>query len=199
MTLARGGLLLGVKHQPYHSFRLFVRFSSSDVGPLPLPRSINPSKGLLILRVPVPPKHWPPKLELASPLIGLTSTKYKRHGIVVNAVWDGVGAEESFKEKEKYRAELYRPGKSVVHIEGYSIGDSRVLAAINANGGVGKSDKSEILVCTHGSRDCRCADQGLPLVETLEKEIQRLGLDDRIRVSQVAHVGGHKWVLMGPS
>jgi hypothetical protein len=190
--VASCSFIRGAKIQPYHSVRLFVRFSSTETGPLPLPRSINPSKGLLILRVPVPPQHWPAKLELASPLIGLTSTKYKRHGIVVNAAWDGVGAETSFKEKEKYRADLYRPSGRVVEIDDYSIGDSRVLAAINVTGDGIKSDKSEILVCTHGSRDCRCADQGLPLVGALEQEIQRLGLDDRIRVSQVAHVGGHK-------
>lgn len=189
-------LLGALKLKPDHAARIFFRPSSSAASsPLPLPRSINPSKGLLLLRVPVAPTDWPAKLELASPLVGATNTKYKRHGIAVNAVWDGIGRRKTFDEKERYSVELYRPGKRAVAIDGYSIGDGRVLDALNSQGEDGIDEQQEILVCTHGARDCRCADQGVPLVKALEKEIKRLGLDERIRVSEVAHVGGHKYVL----
>lgn len=42
----------------------------------------------------------------------------------------------------------------------------------------------EVLVCTHGSRDCRCSDHGGPLVEALRRE--------GVSVKEIAHVGGHK-------
>ena len=52
--------------------------------------------------------------------------------------------------------------------------------------------KHEILVCNHGSRDCRCSDRGGPLVEALRKEVERRGVESRVKVSEIAHVGGHK-------
>ena len=56
-----------------------------------------------------------------------------------------------------------------------------------------------LLVCTHGSRDCRCRDRGGPLIEALKSELFVRGKRDgegsvwsRIRVGEAAHVGGHK-------
>jgi hypothetical protein len=43
----------------------------------------------------------------------------------------------------------------------------------------------EVLVCTHGARDCRCSDHGGPLVKALREE--------GVAVREIAHVGGHKW------
>ncbi|KAJ3158860.1 hypothetical protein HDU86_002548 [Geranomyces michiganensis] len=54
------------------------------------------------------------------------------------------------------------------------------------------SHKTHILVCVHGERDCRCGDLGRPLYEALKAEVKRKGLESRIQVLGVSHVGGHK-------
>ena len=53
-----------------------------------------------------------------------------------------------------------------------------------------RETKKEILVCTHGSRDCRCSDLGGALVKSLRSEISKRNLD--VQVREIAHVGGHK-------
>ncbi|CEH13243.1 related to lip5-lipoic acid synthase [Ceraceosorus bombacis] len=62
-------------------------------------------------------------------------------------------------------------------------------------------DVSDIFVCIHGSRDCRCGIAGGELCERLEEETrkyrERTLLDGakpkRIRIWGIGHVGGHKW------
>lgn len=51
---------------------------------------------------------------------------------------------------------------------------------------------NEILVCTHGSRDCRCGDIGGDLVQSLRETARKRGID--VKVTECSHVGGHKWV-----
>lgn len=57
----------------------------------------------------------------------------------------------------------------------------------------GTSRRADIYVCTHGSRDCRCADLGEPLYQALVKEVVRRKLGESVKVRRVGHVGGHKW------
>lgn len=60
------------------------------------------------------------------------------------------------------------------------------------------SDDIHLYVCTHGARDCRCGDTGGAVVRTIRAELdsrQRRQVSDpstRIKLSEVAHVGGHK-------
>ncbi|KAJ3019709.1 hypothetical protein HKX48_001865 [Thoreauomyces humboldtii] len=52
----------------------------------------------------------------------------------------------------------------------------------------------QILVCTHGARDCRCGDLGVPLLKALKDEVAaRPGMDARVHVQGVSHIGGHKF------
>jgi hypothetical protein len=50
----------------------------------------------------------------------------------------------------------------------------------------------EVLVCTHGTRDCRCGDTGGEVVRALRADIEKRGLQEKVSVREVAHVGGHK-------
>jgi Sucrase/ferredoxin-like len=56
---------------------------------------------------------------------------------------------------------------------------------------------SHIFVCTHGARDCRCGTMGLGVFNAISNAIanhpvwSKLG----IQMGEVAHVGGHKWVI----
>lgn len=56
----------------------------------------------------------------------------------------------------------------------------------------------DILVCTHGARDCRCGEKGGEVYEALKEEVQKIQKDSRdsprVRVGEIAHVGGHKYV-----
>jgi hypothetical protein len=185
--------------------------------PLPLPRSINPSTGLFLLHIPIPPIDWPSHLDFLSPLYADTSKWFKQKGVVVNCIYkpgtrtragtesrDGIRATE-----ERYEARLITPfgsqiwvdfGKDTLSDKGFlkdierllpstSISATSTSTSSNASS-QGKEEEIEILVCTHGSRDCRCSDRGTPLVNALRDEIERRGLDFKVR--EIAHVGGHK-------
>ena len=142
----------------------------SALNPLPLPHFINPSKGLFLIHLPIPPKHWPSHLDLYFPLLRKTTKLMKERGVVVNCIYDGIGTDTEFKEGG-YVARLFTRNGSL-QWDGF---DQRLLgsgefrgeidqllaktpAAIKEDPVVSAEMKSgtEILVCTHGSRDCRC-------------------------------------------
>lgn len=50
----------------------------------------------------------------------------------------------------------------------------------------------QILVCTHGARDCRCSDIGGDLLQALRQDIAQRGLQNEVRLGEVSHLGGHK-------
>ncbi|KAF7792659.1 hypothetical protein EIP86_003756 [Pleurotus ostreatoroseus] len=54
-------------------------------------------------------------------------------------------------------------------------------------------DVLNLYVCTHGERDCRCAEHGGAVYEALRAEVRRRGLGASVRVAGVGHVGGHKY------
>lgn len=69
----------------------------------------------------------------------------------------------------------------------------------------GPAQEQHIYVCTHGSRDCRCGDMGGAVVDALRREVSSRSeqvrssanpdlssIWDRIKIGEVAHVGGHK-------
>jgi hypothetical protein len=177
---------------------------SSDF--LPLPRHIAPRRALLLLSVPVPPIHWPSHLGLASPLLSRASKTLKPHAVAVNAIYDGDSSLTHFPDREVYPARLFWPdgthrtypafdrdflGSEQLRMDmEYQVDQSRAIRA------QGMEERYEVLVCTHGSRDCRCSDRGGPLVSALREEIHRRGMGHRVKVSEIAHVGGHKWVVL---
>ncbi|KAG0008559.1 hypothetical protein BGZ81_004002, partial [Podila clonocystis] len=63
-------------------------------------------------------------------------------------------------------------------------------------------EPSAVLVCVHGSRDCRCGDQGGELYTILRDMVTMTGLSQSIKVYGVSHIGGHKYApntIMYPS
>lgn len=148
---------------------------------------------------------------MSSPLLLRLSTALKAHGVAVNAVWDGIGQEESFYprsgQEEGYPADLYaKDGRRVGYgrLDGGMVRDGRVVRDLEALQAEMDTDAEargvryaegdmEIVVCTHGSRDCRCEQTGGSLVRALKEEIARRGVKG-IRIGEVAHVGGHKYV-----
>jgi len=204
-----------------HRYRCRWRcLTSPPNGILPLARHINPTKGLLLFEIPLAPQQWPSRLELSSSLINQTIQSLKHRTIAVNAVYDnsvpssGSGSELTggFAQgkDEIYPARLIYPDGKVFRFPTFSSStldtlefqarsrhrsDPSSLTEFNSGRGRQAGDGvHEILVCTHGSRDCRCSDRGGPLVDALRGEIERRGLHGRVKVNEIAHVGGHKWV-----
>ncbi|KAF9312936.1 hypothetical protein BG003_005790 [Podila horticola] len=63
-------------------------------------------------------------------------------------------------------------------------------------------EPSAVLVCVHGSRDCRCGEQGHELHTILRDMVAMTGLSQSIKVYGVSHIGGHKYApntIMYPS
>ncbi|CAO3573882.1 unnamed protein product [Mortierella alpina] len=63
-------------------------------------------------------------------------------------------------------------------------------------------EPSAVLVCVHGSRDCRCGDQGGELYQILKDMVQATGLKNSVKIYGVSHIGGHKFApntIMYPS
>ncbi|ETW75223.1 hypothetical protein HETIRDRAFT_330819 [Heterobasidion irregulare TC 32-1] len=59
-------------------------------------------------------------------------------------------------------------------------------------------DTVYLYVCTHGAKDCRCGDWGGQVADALRTEVWKRGLEGaglgkRVVVSEVGHVGGHKY------
>lgn len=169
-----------------------------EESPLPLPRALSPSKGLFLLSLPIAPEHWPSHLDLYSTLYRKTTKLLKPHGLAVNCVYDGHSQSTSFdviKGKEEYPARLIRGDSRVVEYPSFSIDMiDQVKRDLDTSHQdlITRTEQVQIMVCTHGSRDCRCSDRGGALVNALRAEMVKRGLESRIKVGEIAHVGGHK-------
>jgi hypothetical protein len=51
--------------------------------------------------------------------------------------------------------------------------------------------KPYVFICTHGRRDLRCGQCGLPLLEAFAIELERHDLQNEVIVRSSSHVGGH--------
>jgi hypothetical protein len=135
-----------------------------------------------------------------SDLYHATTKYFKEKGVMVNCTYDGVGQSTEFAagEKESYRARLFT-SSGVREWDSFSVemlkGEGfrkEIDDALSGRGVEEEMEKVEILVCTHGSRDCRCSDRGGALVHSLRDDIKMRGWGDQIEISEIAHVGGHK-------
>lgn len=109
--------------------------------------------------------------------------------------------------EEVYGARLFFPDGKVFQYPSFSskiLSDPTFLNDVNYSPDAALSQGSmvdrqkagegqvEVFVCTHGSRDCRCSDRGGPLVDALREEVLRRGLEGKVKIGEIAHVGGHK-------
>ncbi|KAH7057607.1 2Fe-2S ferredoxin-type domain-containing protein, partial [Linnemannia elongata] len=59
-----------------------------------------------------------------------------------------------------------------------------------------------VLVCIHGSRDCKCGERGGDMFKILKDMVQMTGLTNSVKIYGVSHIGGHKFApntIMYPS
>lgn len=150
---------------------------------------------------------------MESELLAATTVFLKGAEIAVNVVYDGSGESTGIpRANEVYPAKLYFGDGKVFTYDRFSketlesLEFKRDLAyrpegaalipgmqgGVVRNRNLDLNRQVEIYVCTHGSRDCRCADRGIPLVEALRREVESKGLHGKVRIGEIAHVGGHK-------
>ena len=165
----------------------------------------------LIIHTPFPPNAWPARLETLSPLFKEIQVSAQSLGCLVNFSWDpALPPPSETKPQESYAATLYRASKSAMtmHVNQGSVpalldllsSPERPTVTAEHKSVVNSTaiDEKHVYICTHGSRDCRCGDTGGKVFQALEDLLREQEHQSeqakRIRVRQVAHVGGHKYV-----
>ncbi|KAJ9091079.1 hypothetical protein QFC19_009253 [Naganishia cerealis] len=188
--------------------------------PLPSPPTQPASKALLLLYVPYPPSRWPSHLEIEDPFVDQVGKLVALHGTRLVVCYDGNDSDK----QHAYRAKLFAPGgliKSYPTITSSTLTSTDFLSTLDSLSTTHQPTQptppryTEILVCTHGARDCRCSDIGGDLVLALRAEVKRRGEQllppgeeaerdlaqqglhgsdsRRWKITECAHVGGHKW------
>lgn len=151
-------------------------------------RILPETTALLLISVPTSPRTWPSVIEKSDPVVGAASLDANLRKAQVRIL-----ANYTESSGTKYSARLFRPDGTMASLEDFtpeSLQSQAFLDMIQGKSGDFKQlDRPEIVVCTHGSRDCRCGDIGGDLVHTL-KTLPNAG--SSINVSECSHVGGHK-------
>lgn len=124
---------------------------------------------------------------------------------------DGGEGENASDGKEEFNIERYpflhysSPGPTPVvrsgTVSSEQAGSFYDMLAAESTRTESAPDSALLLVCTHGARDCRCGDTGGALIRALRAELKARqasgdpdGLWNKIKLGEVAHVGGHKCV-----
>jgi hypothetical protein len=120
-------------------------------------------------------------------VVGEATLRAKKVGVRVLAVSDD--------RMDKHHARLIASDgrtRSLGRLTTEYVNSSAFLEALSEEGTTAdwSETSKEVLVCTHGARDCRCGDIGGDLVAALRKEVTRRASD--VAVGEVSHVGGHK-------
>ncbi|KIJ62282.1 hypothetical protein HYDPIDRAFT_94667, partial [Hydnomerulius pinastri MD-312] len=164
----------------------------------------------VFLHTPQPPSEYPPKY--ATPVQRKLLLDAMKWGGSVNFSWSEEQAVHPSGEEDKQvyhltafsstRGKLEIPEVSLANVEevGKLLRDHvEPPLAESSPAEVTSSDDIHLYVCTHGSRDCRCGDTGGAVARTIQDELRRRkevnpsDPSSRIKLAEVAHVGGHKY------
>lgn len=140
-----------------------------------------------MLYVPQKPEQWPSHIEIEDSLVDAVGKNMALNGIRMIVAHDPA--------QQGYSGKLLTSQGSVATYPSFTqetLDSPEFKETIAALSATSKPTNHEILVCTHGSRDCRCSDIGGDLVLALRHEVSKRGLD--VKVTECAHVGGHKCV-----
>lgn len=150
-------------------------------------RTLPETKALLLIAVPNPSKQWGSVIEKEDLVVGAANLdkNLREAQVRILATYEG---------GTSYSARLFRPDGTVAHIKDFNeatlASDSFKSLVDGKSSEFKPADKTEVVVCTHGSRDCRCGDIGGDLVFSLRKEAENSR--NQTIVSECSHVGGHK-------
>ncbi|KAF9426135.1 hypothetical protein BGZ94_006920 [Podila epigama] len=147
-----------------------------------------------------------------SAAVELHPSKGPRHDLILfpdNIKFKGVRY-EAFKDLnrylEKYPVGTLRPMLETAAADSEGYPSSIHTELVPGSGEVVTielvPEASAVLVCVHGSRDCRCGDQGGEFYNILRDMIRMTGLSQAVKVYGVSHIGGHRYApntIMYPS
>ncbi|TIC10731.1 hypothetical protein E3Q14_02644 [Wallemia mellicola] len=152
----------------------------SKLGNVIGPGSSPAHDGHLIVHTRVPPKEWPSKvLGISSKYDDLAINKdLKQAGVLVGLAFNP-NADDN-QDCQIYPSMGATDGRST----------SQIIEQLNKSP---KNDHIHIYICTHGSRDCRCAEAGEPTIQKLREDVLKRGLSDKVHLYEISHIGGHKW------
>ncbi|KAG2057902.1 hypothetical protein BDR06DRAFT_950959 [Suillus hirtellus] len=162
----------------------------------------------IFLHTPQPPSEYPAKY--ATPIQRALLLRTAKWGGSVNFSWSedqkSVCARPPGEEdKQEYHltAFAYPRGKLEATVSMDNIEEVGEKLRVHAEGVSGatpsNSNDVHLYVCTHGARDCRCGDIGGAVARAIRDELRkRIDADPsdpstRIKLAEVAHVGGHKY------
>jgi hypothetical protein len=155
--------------------------------PLPSPPTQPAARGLFVLYVPQKPEQWPSHIEIEDSLVDAVGKGLALSGIRMIVAHDPA--------QQGYSGKLLTSQGSVATYPTFTqetLDSPEFNATIASLSATSEPTNHEILVCTHGSRDCRCSDIGGDLVLAVRHEVVKRGVD--VKVTECAHVGGHKYV-----
>jgi hypothetical protein len=193
-------------------------FSSTDPTPPALDSDQQPLAGTVpthrlyaFLHTLQPPSAYPAKY--TTPVHRKLLLATAPWGGTVNFAWQSpLHPQSHFEEAQSetqtsYRLTAFSNARGKLEIDAVSLANvddvGEALRAhaeppASSHSQTSPSDDIHLYVCTHGARDCRCGDIGGAVVrairDELDKRRQRRATDPstRIKVAEVAHVGGHQ-------
>lgn len=143
----------------------------------------------------VPPSEFP--VRPSTPIERELQLRTKQWGTIINFAWTGKNPKITW---DKTWATAFSVLGGRLEIPEVSLGNmDEVVATLEMHvqhGPIapGTHEEVHLYVCTHGTRDCRCGERGGQIARALKEEVERRQLGNRIKVREVGHVGGHKYV-----
>jgi hypothetical protein len=173
----------------------YLRALSTEVHK-PLYGTVPSHSSYVFLRSNEPPSEFPVKISSAVQReLQLRTIKL---GTIVNFAWTG---ERQNLPTDKTAATIFSKSGGrleipVVSLENMNDVEEKLKEHVQRETVVPETEEEiHLYVCTHGARDCRCGERGGQVVRFLRDEVTRRNLGHRIKVREVGHVGGHKYVL----
>lgn len=176
--------------------RLTTGSPPSDVKPLY--GSVPSHRSYIFLHASEPPSEFPARL--STPIQRALMLKTLKWGGIVNFSWDGpkTPSSEAYTSATAFSMAGGRLDIPKISLE--NIDEVEESLRKHLEGPLVKNTVEDIqlYVCTHGARDCRCGDIGGLVLKSLREEVQRRtradphGLASKVKVGEVAHVGGHQ-------
>ncbi|KAN0082538.1 Sucrase/ferredoxin-like domain containing protein [Tylopilus felleus] len=166
----------------------------------------------VFLHTPQPPSTYPAKY--TTPVQRKLQLATAPWGGAVNFAWSPSQPVHSHPPAEEhphaYHLTAFSTARGKLEIEAVSLANTEDVGEalrehVEPRGTAGASSVSpqsndiHLYVCTHGARDCRCGNTGGAVARAIRAELdrrkQRDALDPSIRVklAEVAHVGGHEY------
>lgn len=156
----------------------------------------------VLLHASQPPSEFPPVYK--TPLSQELQARARKWGGIINFSWFP-GAQQAGSQGHAatvFSASSGRLEIPHVSLENVEEVERAIQDHIEGPRSELTSQEVHIYVCTHGARDCRCGDRGRKVYDALVHSLNGIrerdpgGPVSRVRIGEVGHIGGHKYVVV---